>query len=86
MALDSGWLINEADGEKLYFKLLNGSPYQVRIDPESADAPVLKLAPGYYDDDLNPVPETEALAPDEDEDEPDDNVEDLDELDEALAD
>lgn len=83
MTLRNGWLINEGKGgEQIIFILRNGSPYQMRIDPEGESAAVLKLEPGYYDEQLNPVAEKDALAEGPEED---DDLGDLDELDEALG-
>jgi hypothetical protein len=60
MALRDGIFITVADGgERLYYCLHNGSPYQVTPDD------VLELAPGYYDDELRPVPAKVAVAPEE---------------------
>ena len=86
MALDNGWLIQELKGERSYYKLHNGSPYKTdppgSVEPADRDEAafqlkLLELAPGYYDDDLKPVPASEAV-------EDEDDISDLDDLEELL--
>lgn len=64
--LVNGWFVTrDGAGEPLIYKILAGSPYQVETDEaEGAGALVLALEPGYYTDDLDQVPDEEALSPD----------------------
>jgi hypothetical protein len=59
MSLRDGFFVTPAG---LVYGLINGSAYLT--EPWDKDDPLGKLKPGYYDLDLNPVPEEIALAPD----------------------
>ena len=52
--LRNGLFVNEDD---TYYAIVNGSMYEV--------VPFDNLKPGYYDENLNPVSEAEALGNDE---------------------
>lgn len=61
--LQNGWFITP---DEIIFKLVNGAPYQVEPDFDNPESLLITaLGPGYYDDDLNLIPEDEALADDD---------------------
>src|SRR5438046_262769 len=57
----NGWMITEADGEKLFYKIMNGSPYQVDVTEPTE---LMELPPGYYDESLNPFGKLEKVTDD----------------------
>jgi hypothetical protein len=60
MSLRDEFFVNS---KGMIYGLINGSAYLT--EPQDKDDPLGKLKPGYYDLDLNPVPEEIALAPDD---------------------
>jgi hypothetical protein len=70
--LRDGWFItaSEEGGDPLVFKLINGSAYLVEPTDVEGDSVIIgALEPGYYTDGLDHVPDDQALAPDQAQDE-----------------